>query len=103
MNAKAPAPWPRGALWILTATIVASSMAFIDMTVVNIALPVLQRRLGASFVEAQWVVEAYTLFLSALVLPGGALGISMAGAGSSPSASCSSPLPRLPAAWRPIR
>lgn len=49
-------------------------MAFIDMTVVNIALPVLQRRLGASFVEAQWVVEAYTLFLSALVLPGGALG-----------------------------
>jgi len=74
LNAKASAPWPRGAAWILAATIIASSMAFIDMTVVNIALPVLQRRLGASFVEAQWVVEAYTLFLSALVLPGGALG-----------------------------
>jgi MFS family permease len=74
INAKASAPWPRGASWILAATIIASSMAFIDMTVVNIALPVLQRRLGASFVEAQWVVEAYTLFLSALVLPGGALG-----------------------------
>ena len=68
------AKWPRGAAWILAATIIASSMAFIDMTVVNIALPVLQRRLGASFVEAQWVVEAYTLFLSALTLPGGALG-----------------------------
>jgi EmrB/QacA subfamily drug resistance transporter len=74
MSAKSSNPWPRGAVWILAATIVASSMTFIDMTVVNIALPVLQRRLGASFVEAQWVVEAYTLFLSALMLPGGALG-----------------------------
>jgi len=63
-----------GESWILAATIVASSMAFIDVTVVNVALPVLQRRLGASFAEAQWVVEAYTLFLSALVLAGGTLG-----------------------------
>jgi EmrB/QacA subfamily drug resistance transporter len=60
--------------WILAATIVASSIAFIDMTVVNVALPVLQRGLGATFAEAQWVVEAYTLFLSALVLAGGTLG-----------------------------
>src|ERR1700686_1201362 len=60
--------------WVLAATIVASSMAFIDMTVVNVALPVLQRGLGATFAEAQWVVEAYTLFLSALVLAGGTLG-----------------------------
>ncbi len=60
--------------WVLAATIVASSMAFIDMTVVNVALPVLQRSLGATFAEAQWVVEAYTLFLSALVLAGGTLG-----------------------------
>jgi EmrB/QacA subfamily drug resistance transporter len=60
--------------WILAATIIASSMAFIDMTVVNVALPVLQRGLGATFAEAQWVVEAYTLFLSALVLAGGTLG-----------------------------
>src|SRR5476649_2687739 len=60
--------------WILAATIVASSMAFIDMTVVNVALPVLQHGLNATFAEAQWVVEAYTLLLSALVLAGGTLG-----------------------------
>jgi len=60
--------------WILAATIIASSMAFIDMTVVNVALPVLQHGLSATFAEAQWVVEAYTLFLSALVLAGGTLG-----------------------------
>jgi EmrB/QacA subfamily drug resistance transporter len=60
--------------WVLTATIIASSMAFIDMSIVNVALPVLQRGLDASFAEAQWVVEAYTLFLSALILTGGAIG-----------------------------
>jgi len=49
-------------------------MAFIDMSVVNVALPVLQRDIGASFAEAQWVVEAYVLLLSALTLLGGALG-----------------------------
>jgi MFS family permease len=49
-------------------------MAFIDMSVVNVALPVLQRSIGASFAEAQWVVEAYVLLLSALTLVGGALG-----------------------------
>ena len=63
----------RGA-WVLAATIIASSMAFIDMSVVNVALPVLQRSIGASFAEAQWVVEAYVLLLSALTLVGGALG-----------------------------
>ncbi|MEA2781822.1 MAG: hypothetical protein QOK29_3366 [Rhodospirillaceae bacterium] len=60
--------------WVLIGAIVASSMAFIDMSVVNVALPVLQHSLGASFAEAQWVVEAYTLLLSALILPGGAIG-----------------------------
>src|SRR5260221_11602287 len=58
--------------WVLAATIIASSMAFIDMSIVNVALPVLQHGLDASFAEAQWVVEAYTLFLSALILTGGA-------------------------------
>lgn len=67
-------PVPSRERWILAATIIASSMAFIDMTVVNVALPVLQRGLGASFAEAQWVVEAYTLFLASLVLAGGTLG-----------------------------
>lgn len=60
--------------WILAATILASSMAFIDGTVVNVALPFLQRDLHATVIGVQWVVEAYSLFLSALVLVGGSLG-----------------------------
>jgi len=60
--------------WVLTATILGSSMAFIDGTVVNIALPALQARMGATIADVQWVVEAYTLFLAALMLTGGALG-----------------------------
>ncbi|HEY4162314.1 MAG TPA: MFS transporter [Dongiaceae bacterium] len=60
--------------WILAATIIASTMAFSDMTIVNVALPVLQRGLGASFAQVQWVVEAYILVLSALILVGGAIG-----------------------------
>ena len=60
--------------WVLTATILGSSMAFIDGTVVNIALPALQATLGATISGVQWVVEAYTLFLAALMLTGGALG-----------------------------
>jgi EmrB/QacA subfamily drug resistance transporter len=60
--------------WVLTATILGSSMAFIDGTVVNIALPALQATMGATIADVQWVVEAYTLFLAALMLTGGALG-----------------------------
>lgn len=60
--------------WVLAATILGSSMAFIDGTAVNVALPALQRDLGATVSEVQWVVEAYALFLSALLLTGGALG-----------------------------
>src|SRR5215475_12829012 len=60
--------------WILAATILASAMAFIDGTVVNVALPFLQKELNATVIGVQWVVEAYTLFLSALLLVGGALG-----------------------------
>src|SRR5579885_2347016 len=63
-----------GGAWVLAATVAASSMAFIDMSVVNVALPVLQRAIGASFAEAQWVIEAYTLLLSALTLLGGTMG-----------------------------
>src|SRR5215207_107156 len=60
--------------WILAATILASSMAFIDGTVVNVALPFLQTNLHATAIGLQWVVEAYALFLSALLLVGGSLG-----------------------------
>jgi EmrB/QacA subfamily drug resistance transporter len=60
--------------WVLAATILASSMAFIDGTVVNVALPFLQTNLHATAIGIQWVVEAYSLFLSALLLVGGSLG-----------------------------
>src|SRR2546430_11005891 len=60
--------------WILAATILASSMAFIDSTVVNVALPALQTNLNATAVDVQWVIEAYSLLLSALLLVGGSLG-----------------------------
>ena len=60
--------------WILGAAIVGSSMAFIDGTVVNVALPALQTKLGATVVDVQWVVEAYGLFLGALILVGGSAG-----------------------------
>ena len=59
---------------MLAATILASSMAFIDGTVVNVALPALQKAFGASLSDAQWVIEAYALFLAALLLVGGAGG-----------------------------
>ena len=60
--------------WVLAATILGSSMAFIDGTVVNVALPVLQKELGATVGDVQWVVEAYSLFLAALILVGGSMG-----------------------------
>jgi len=60
--------------WVLAATILASSMAFIDGTVVNVALPALQSSLNATAVDLQWVIEAYSLLLSALLLVGGSLG-----------------------------
>src|SRR5216683_2594619 len=60
--------------WILAATILGSSMVFIDGTVVNVALPALQTNLKATAVDVQWVVEAYALLLAALLLLGGSLG-----------------------------
>ncbi|MGA2591095.1 MAG: MFS transporter [Bryobacteraceae bacterium] len=60
--------------WILAATILGSSMAFIDGTVVNVALPALQAALHATLADIQWVVESYALFLAALLLIGGSLG-----------------------------
>jgi EmrB/QacA subfamily drug resistance transporter len=60
--------------WILAATILGSSMVFIDGTVVNVALPALQKSLEATVVDVQWIVESYALFLAALLLVGGALG-----------------------------
>jgi EmrB/QacA subfamily drug resistance transporter len=71
--AGAPCP-PEAKGWILAATILATSMAFIDSTVVNVALPALQTSFHATVVDVQWVVESYGLFLAALILVGGSLG-----------------------------
>jgi EmrB/QacA subfamily drug resistance transporter len=59
---------------VLAATILGSSMAFIDGTVVNVALPALQSGLHASLADVQWVVDSYMLVLAALLLMGGSLG-----------------------------
>jgi EmrB/QacA subfamily drug resistance transporter len=61
-------------MWVLAATILGSSMVFIDGTVVNVALSSLQTALNATVTDVQWVVEAYALFLAALLLVGGSLG-----------------------------
>ena len=75
MAKPAVAPCARSAEpWILAATILGSSMTFIDGTVVNVALPALQQSLNATVLDAQWVVESYALFLAALLLVGGSMG-----------------------------
>src|SRR5947199_7549726 len=65
---------PNVGVWVLVATILGSSMAFIDGSVVNVALPVIQRDLNATTTDVQWIVETYALFLAALILVGGSLG-----------------------------
>ena len=60
--------------WTLIAAILGSSIAFIDGTVVNVALPALQASLNATAPQVQWVVEAYALLLASLILVGGSLG-----------------------------
>lgn len=60
--------------WVLIATILGSCMSYIDSTVIYIALPVLQKDLNVTVVQAQWIVEAYVLFQAALILVGGSLG-----------------------------
>jgi EmrB/QacA subfamily drug resistance transporter len=62
------------ARWTLVATILGSSLTFIDATVVNVALPALQTDLQATITDLQWVIEAYALFLGALILVGGSFG-----------------------------
>src|ERR1700729_296661 len=74
---SAGAKVPSGAAartWILVATILGSSLAFIDSTVVNVALPALQASFHATVVDVQWIIESYGLLLAALILVGGSLG-----------------------------
>ncbi len=75
IRSKRAAPATRfNPTWALVATILGSSLSFIDGTVVNVALPSIQRELDASAANVQWVIQAYALFLSALILVGGSLG-----------------------------
>src|ERR1043166_766121 len=75
LSSPAAAPCSaRAAPWVLAAPILGSSLAFIDGTVVNVALPALQANLNATVVDVQWVVESYALLLSALLLAGGSMG-----------------------------
>lgn len=60
--------------WVLLSTILASSMAFIDASALNVALPALQEDLGASGAQLLWIVNSYLLMLAALILVGGSLG-----------------------------
>src|SRR5215467_890490 len=60
--------------WVLLATVLGSSMAAIDATVVGIALPAIGREFNTNLAALQWVVTAYTLTLAGLLLVAGALG-----------------------------
>jgi EmrB/QacA subfamily drug resistance transporter len=62
------------ARWTLVASILGSSMAFVDGSVVNVALPSIQADLGGGLATQQWVVDAYLLTLGSLILVGGSLG-----------------------------
>ena len=65
---------PDSRRFVLFTAILASSMGFIDGSVVSLAMPAIRADLGASLVDAQWISNGYMLFLSALVLLGGAAG-----------------------------
>lgn len=77
---QAPVPQPgigyasTAGRWVLFATVLGSSMAFLDATVVNIALPTIGRELDADLASLQWTINAYTLTLAAFLLLGGSLG-----------------------------
>ena len=86
---------------MLAATILGSSLAFIDSTVVNVALPALQSAFDATLADVQWVVESYALTLAALLLTGGSLGRSSRPRARSLPAVCFSSPPRRRGAASP--
>ena len=74
MSLRPPAPDAASRRWTLVSAVLGSSMAFMDGTVVNVALPAIQRGFDASGADAQWIIESYALLLAALLLVGGVLG-----------------------------
>lgn len=72
--ATGPIQWGTpAARWVLVATVSGSGLAFLDATTVNVALPAIGRDLDADMAGLQWVLNAYTLALAALIPLGGAL------------------------------
>ena len=63
-----------GARWLIAAAVLGSGVAFLDGTVVNVALPTIGRELDAGLTGQQWVLDGYLLTLTALLLSGGAAG-----------------------------
>src|SRR3954452_5292804 len=60
--------------WLIVVTVLASGMAFLDSTAVQVALPSIGRELDASLMGLQWTITSYTLTLASLILLGGSLG-----------------------------
>src|ERR1700749_1086252 len=60
--------------WIMVSAILASAMAFIDATALNVVLPALQKNLNATGADLFWILNAYLLVLASLILTGGAMG-----------------------------
>src|ERR1700761_3336768 len=60
--------------WLMVSAILASAIAFIDSTALNVVLPSLQKNLNATGTDLFWVLNAYLLMLAALILIGGSLG-----------------------------
>lgn len=104
--------------WVLLTTVLGSSLATLDGTVVNVALPALGRDLDAGMSGLQWTVNGYTLTMAALILLGGSLGdrlgrrkifvvgvvwfaLASALCGLAPSAPCSCSPARYRASGRP--
>jgi EmrB/QacA subfamily drug resistance transporter len=71
---RAPAKTRPDPRWTLVMSVAASSLSFIDGSILNVALPAIRHSTGAGAAEVQWVVNGYTLPLAALILIGGALG-----------------------------
>jgi len=94
---------PRG-WWVIVTMVLGSGMAFLDGTVVSVALPAIAKQFGTGLAGLQWTVTAYLLTLGSLLLVGGALGdrygrrkVFVIGWGCSPVRRCCAGWPRRPA------
>ena len=74
MTSAPTSPWTAAQRWTVAATVLGSSMAFIDGSIVNVALSAIQSTFASGVAGSQWTVNAYALMLAALILSGGALG-----------------------------